>query len=105
MHFFARSLSAPAFGLLLMTSLCTGCGSGGMQRDARTYARMEKEVNAIVAKASALHAKGDNKAHFAELEKIKPLGDKMLAIRGKYKSDSKDGEFMDAVEEAKAALK
>jgi hypothetical protein len=41
----------------------------------------------------------------AELEKVKPLTDKMFAIRDEYKSDSKDGEFMEAVEEAKVAAR
>jgi len=66
-----------------------------MQKDARQYANLERQVKNITTKASELHAQGDQKRHLLELKKVEPLAEEMFRIRGQYRQE--DEEFLQAV--------
>lgn len=102
-----RPLIASTAAALLIPALFVGCGAGGMQGDALKYARLQRDFNESTQKAEQRRASGDEKGYLKELiDNAQLIGDKMLSIREKYKSDSeeKDAAFMRAVADAQSSL-
>jgi len=105
---FRRPFMASTVAALLIPALVVGCGAGGMQGDALKYARLEQDFNKATQKAEQRRSSGDEKGYLTELiENAQPIGEKMLSLREKYKSDSEeqDAAFMKAVAEAQSSLR
>lgn len=98
---------ASTVAALLIPALLVGCGASGMQGDALKYARLQQNFNEATQKAEQRRANGDEKGYLKELmDTAQPIGEKMLSIREKYKSESEeaDAAFMKAVADAQSSL-
>lgn len=104
---FRRPFMASTVAALLIPALFVGCGAGGMQGDALKYARLQQDFNEATQRAEQRRASGDEKGYLKELmDNATPIGEKMLSIREKYKSESEetDAAFMKAVADAQSSL-
>ncbi len=91
--------------VVLFTAVISRFDPGPLKADARAYARMELELDQLGQKGEKLEAAGKKKEALKLLiDWQKDSGQKMMAIRQKYKSDAEGEEFMKAVAEAKARL-